>query len=171
MLRFPESGLLTAGVIPRPFLSQRKAPDMKQDRILPSDSAVFRQVPRITLADVLAQVKIVYSGTALRDMRSAFRAIEQKASVDLVGTVATAANLREIFSARSPLDLGFSAKRFANIRSCVTRAVVQFGQPRIWVTKEIPLLPSWTQLLGRIDGNHQYRWGLSRLACCRQANR
>jgi len=138
---------------------------MKQDRSLPSDSEVFRQVPRITLADVLAQTNAEYSGTALRDTRSAFRAIEQKASVDLEGTVATAANLREIFSALSPFDLGISAKRFANIRSCVTRAVAQFGQPRIWVTKEIPLLPSWAELLGRIDGKHQYRWGLSRLAC------
>ncbi|GGH41563.1 Site-specific recombinase XerD [Cribrihabitans marinus] len=138
---------------------------MQHDRKFIPDAEVFTQAPRITLADVLARVEKEYTGSALRDTRSAFRALERRVGIDLGCAIATPTILRDIFSGLRPVSLGVGEKRFANICSSVTQAARRYGQPRTWITSEIAPAPEWQVLLDQIADDQQYRWGLSRLAC------
>lgn len=129
-----------------------------------SDFDVFSAAARqVSLADVLATAMARLTGTVLRDMRSAFAALA-RSGVDLSHVAASPAGVRAVLAGLSPRRLGTSEKRFANIRSLVVRAVEQFGQRRIWITKEIALAPVWEELLSRIP-EREHRWALSRLAC------
>lgn len=132
-------------------------------KIVP-DEAVFHLDSRPTLADVVAACEANVTGTALRDARSAFRLLTEKAGIDLAATLARPKDMRQIFAGLSPVRLGVSEKRIANARSLVASAVARFGMRRTWVTREIPLDEAWEELLDRIP-NREHRWGLSRLAC------
>ena len=85
------------------------------------------------------------------------------APVDLGATPATARSVRELFAAVSPAALGVSAKRYANIRSLIVRAVDRFGMKRTRLTSRVPLAPEWEALLSRVE-NGTYRQGVKRLA-------
>ena len=117
----------------------------------------------ITLAEVLASAESGLAGTARRDTRSAFAALA-RAGTDLAGTVASPARVRAVLDGLAPARLGLSAKRQANVRSLVIRAVERFGQPRRRVTTAIALAPAWRDLMATIQ-DRQHRWALSRLAC------
>ncbi len=103
------------------------------------DDQVFDTGVRRTLADVFADCERVLSGTARRDSRSAFRFLADKCGIDLAVTLARPQEIRQIFAPLSPARLGIGEKRFANIRSLVSAAVVRFGMRRTWITREIPL--------------------------------
>lgn len=138
---------------------------MQHDRTFIPDEQVFLQANRITLADILERVEAEYTGTRLRDTRSAFRWLVTRIQVDLGKTIASPPALRLLFQRMDMAVSDLSAKRLANIRSCLTRAVETFGEQRAPLTKGIALLPSWEKLLDLASPLGQYRWGLSRLAC------
>ena len=52
---------------------------MQVDRVFVTEEKVFTSVPRIMFSDVLALVEAEYTGTELRDARSAFRMLQQNA--------------------------------------------------------------------------------------------
>ena len=83
--------------------------------------------------------------------------------MDLGATPATARSVRELFAAVAPAALGVSAKRYANIRSLIVRAVDRFGMKRTRLTSRVPLAPEWEELLSRVE-NATYRQGVKRLA-------
>ena len=127
------------------------------------DEAVFAALPKRTLADVLARCEADLSGTELRDTRSAFRFLEKRMAVDLGSTIARPRDLRSVFEPASPARLGITAKRLANIRSLIGKAVERFGLKPTYVTREIPLAPAWVELMQTIEVK-QHRWALSRFA-------
>lgn len=130
----------------------------------PLDGNVFRSfVRRITLSDVLASVEAEFTGTALRDTRSAFAALA-RAGMELGKVVATPADMRGVLDGLSPAQFGASEKRLANIKSLVIRAVERFGQRRTAITKEIALSPEWETVLSSVP-SREHRWALGRLAC------
>lgn len=128
-----------------------------------SDAEVFDLGQTRSLADVLAACEGELEGTSLRDTRSAFRFLGEKAGIDLSGTPARPADLRQMLTGLCAARLGISDKRLANIRSLVIRAVDRFGMRRIWITREIQLAPEWLALFDRIE-TREHRWALSRLA-------
>jgi hypothetical protein len=71
--------------------------------------------------------------------------------------------VREVFGACSNRVLGVSPKRYANIRSLVTRAVDRFGMKRTRLTSRVPLTEAWQRLLSGVE-NVAYRQGIKRLA-------
>ena len=115
------------------------------------------------LADVRTQVELLLDGNERRDTLSAFNVLAARAGVDLGATPATARSVRELFAAVSPAALGVSAKRYANIRSLIVRAVDRFGMKRTRLTSRVPLAPEWEALLARVE-NATYRQGVKRLA-------
>ncbi|MDU8912958.1 site-specific integrase [Aestuariicoccus sp. MJ-SS9] len=125
---------------------------------------VFASIPRITLADVRDAAMGKASGTRLRDLRSAFRFLEDRTGLDLAETPATAAAVRDLFEDKRAVELGASEKRLANIRSIVTRAIKSHGPRRTWITQEIERSPEWRALLDRV-ARQEDQWALSRLAC------
>ncbi len=127
------------------------------------ESGIFGGAQR-TLADVLCAVQERLEGSARRDARSAFGALEKKGDVDLGAVLARPAEMREMLGELSPSRLGVSPARFANIKSLIVRSVAQFGMRRSWATKDAPLNPAWEALLATAP-KRQYRWGLSRFAC------
>jgi integrase len=118
---------------------------------------------QLTLATILAVLE--HRGrlpaTRLRDMRSAVNRV-----ADLLGNEPAsipldmhAISIR--LSAISPLAVGMSTKRFANIRSDFTAAVKASGVKP--VTSEKSLSTQWVELLKRLSGRRA-QIGLSRLA-------
>lgn len=128
------------------------------------DEAVFDLGGKRTLADVLAACEASLTGTGLRDTRSAFRFLADKAGVDLAATLGRTEDVRQLFAGLSPVRLGVSEKRLVNIRALVSSAVARFGMRRTWITREIPLDEVWQELLDSI-ADRQHRWGLGRLGC------
>lgn len=125
---------------------------------------VFSDSRPISLADVEELARAGLDGTARRDTLSAFNVLAEKGKVDLSATPATAAAVRKVLASLSGASLGFTSKRFANIRSLITKAVERFGSKRIRITEKIPPDCHWQSLLGAIP-RPAYRWSLSRLAC------
>ena len=129
----------------------------------PLSLTLFRPEGVIMLADVRTQVELMLAGNERRDTLSAFNVLAARGPVDLGATPATARSVRELFAAVSPAALGVSAKRYANIRSLVVRAVDRFGMKRTRLTSRVPLAPAWEELLARVE-NRTYRQGVKRLA-------
>ncbi|MEM9238544.1 MAG: hypothetical protein AAGB07_01100 [Pseudomonadota bacterium] len=123
---------------------------MPYDREFIPDETVFLMSGQKMLSDVLRALEDQLNGTPLRDARSAFRFLTERAGVDLTTTVATTKTLRSVFEALHPASLGVIEKRFANIRSILIRAVEEYGQPRIWLTRDFDMAPEWESLLARI---------------------
>ena len=129
----------------------------------PIKGILFRPDGVIMLADVRVQVDLLLDGNARRDTLSAFNVLQARAGIDLDTTPATARAVRELFDALRPTTLGVSAKRYANIRSLVVRAVDRFGMKRTRLTSRVPLTPEWAALLDGV-GNKAYAQGIKRLA-------
>jgi integrase len=124
---------------------------------------IFRPEGTITLADVAARAEAELTGTARRDTVSAFRSLSARLEVDLAAVPATPAAVRVLIGDLTPGALGISAKRLANLRSLVVRAVERFGMRQRVVTRAVPLAPAWAALLARAAPKH-YRHGLNRFA-------
>ena len=146
---------------PRPLLTTKAYPDMTCEA--PLNLTLFRPEGVIMLADVRTQVELMLAGNERRDTLSAFNVLAARSPVDLGATPATARSVRELFAAVSPAALGVSAKRYANIRSLIVRAVDRFGMKRTRLTSRVPLAPEWEELLSRVE-NATYRQGVKRLA-------
>ena len=97
---------------------------MPYDREFIPDETVFLMSGQKMLSDVLRALEDQLNGTPLRDARSAFRFLTERAGVDLTTTVATTKTLRSVFEALHPASLGVIEKRFANIRSIL----IQIGR-------------------------------------------
>ena len=81
MLHFPETLGMTPPVLPRPLMSKRKDPDMPYDREFIPDETVFLMSGQKMLSDVLRALEDQLNGTPLRDARSAFRFLTERARV------------------------------------------------------------------------------------------
>ena len=117
----------------------------------------------MTLATILAALEGpgILSATRLRDLRSAVKRV-----ADLLGNepACVALDMDAIsvrLSAISPLAVGMSAKRFANIRSDLVAAVKACGVKP--VTGKKMLSPEWVSLFEHLSGRRAHI-GLSRLA-------
>ena len=117
----------------------------------PISLTLFRPDGVIMLADVRAQAELLLEGNARRDMLSAFNVLQARAGIDLGATPAAARSVRELFDALAPASLGVSAKRYANIRSLIVRAVDRFGMKRTRLTSRVPLTAAWEALLDRVE--------------------
>jgi hypothetical protein len=130
---------------------------------MPVKGTLFRPDGVVMLADVRAQVDLLLDGNTRRDTISAFNVLQARAGIDLGATPATARAVRELFDALRASSVGVSAKRHANIRSLVFRAVERFGMKRTRLTARVPLTPGWAALLDRVE-NKAYLQGIKRLA-------
>ena len=115
------------------------------------------------MATVLAALEHpgTLSATRLRDLRSAVKRV-----ADLLGNEPAGIPLdMDAISVRlgtiSPLAVGMTAKRFANIRSDFLAAVKASGVKP--VTSKKTLSPAWVELFERLSGRRAHI-GLSRLA-------
>jgi integrase len=129
-----------------------------------ANAQVFDTGHTLFLSDVIARVKAELEGSQRRDTLSAFNALKKHADVCFAATPANAISVRRILVGLNANTLGISPKRFANIRSLVSQAVVRFGMQRRWITKDIELAAEWHALMNRAP-KREYRWSLSRLAC------
>jgi integrase len=129
-----------------------------------ANAQVFDTGHTLFLSDVIARVKAELEGSQRRDTLSAFNALKKHADVCFASTPANAISVRQILVGLNANTLGISPKRFANIRSLVSQAVVRFGMQRRWITKDIELAAEWHALMNRAP-KREYRWSLSRLAC------
>lgn len=116
-----------------------------------------------SLADVRDACNQSMTGTALRDVRSAFTSLEKKAGVDLSAVAATPAAARRLLSGLTPGHLDVSQKRLENIQSQIRRAVEGHGMQRGWIGASIELTPAWRALIDTVV-YEQARWALNRLA-------
>jgi integrase len=124
---------------------------------------IFRPEGTVTLADVAARAGAELENNARRDTASAFRTLGARLGVDLATVPATPAAVHALIGELTPGALGVSAKRLANLRSLVVRAVERFGMRQRVVTGAVPLAPAWAALLARAAPKH-YRHGLNRFA-------
>lgn len=118
----------------------------------------------ITLLDVREQVAALPPSTRRRDTLSALDAVQKLFKRNPATVQADWISLRALFTSRNAAQLGVSPKRYANIRSDITKAVKNYGQGHPALTKRIPLSPAWAKLLGSID-RPSYGNALNRLAC------
>jgi integrase len=118
----------------------------------------------MTLATVLAALDRpgMLSATRLRDLRSAVKRV-----ADLLGNEPSAITLdmdaiRVRLGTITPLAVGMTAKRFANVRSDFLAAVKACGVKPATTGKKT-LSPAWVQLFAQLSGRRGHI-GLSRLA-------
>jgi integrase len=124
----------------------------------------FAHFVGLSLHDVRANVAALPATVRRRDTLSALDAVPKLFGRDLTAVPAEWIALRALFSGQNAVQLGVSEKRFANIRSEITKAVKTYGAGCPALTKRLPLTPAWQALLASI---HQlsYGQGLRRLAC------
>jgi integrase len=133
----------------------------------PSSREVFAAHPVPTLADV--KIRVAANETnpvARRDMIWGFNQIEETFEKSLSAIPAAPKAVRNLFS-EMELKLPSAKtkpKTFKNIRSYVTRALRDHGEPIQCLTRRIPPAQVWQRLLDRIDKGY-WRRGLTRLAC------
>jgi integrase len=121
----------------------------------------------MTLATVLAALERpgILSATRLRDLRSAVRRVADLLGNEPAAIAVDMDAIRGRLGTISPLAVGMTAKRFANVRSDFLAAVKACGvKPE---TGRKTLSPAWVQLFVRLSGRRGHI-GLSRLA--RHAN-
>lgn len=129
-----------------------------------ADVDVFAATRPPSLLQIRRKAEAELEGTQIRDTRSAFRLLEEKAGIRLDEVPATPSEVRETLASLSAAQLGITDKRLANVTSLIRQAVERFGPKRVWITQEIELTSAWKTLLDTIS-DRQHRWGLSRLAC------
>ena len=117
----------------------------------------------LSLKGLRNRVAELESGIIRRDRLSALDSVARLFGRDLSSIRATARVVRELFASKTAAELGISTKRFANIRSGVVKAIAEHGEAPLPVTKRIPLLPGWNELLDRVE-KQTYRMALYRMA-------
>src|ERR1700738_4647904 len=107
---------------------------------------------QLTLATILAVLehRVRLPATRLRDMRSAVNRVADLLGNEPAGIPLDMHAISIRLSAISPLAVGMSTKRFANIRSDFTAAVKASGVKP--VTSEKSLSTQWVELLKRLSG-------------------
>ena len=117
----------------------------------------------ITLATVLAALDRSgkLSATRKRDLRSAVTRVANLLGDEPAGIVLDLPVISSRLNTINPLALGFTAKRFANIRSDFLAATRLYGAKA--VATRGSLSPEWGKLFERVSGRRS-RLGLSRLA-------
>lgn len=124
----------------------------------------FRSNAPLSLKDVRDRVAASEPSAQRRDTLSAIDTVARVFEKDLSSIRASAEIVRELFGSKPALELGLKPKRYANVRSCVIKAIKDHGEPSLPITKRIPLTADWQALLDRID-RPTYRFALYRLAC------
>ena len=117
----------------------------------------------ITLATVLAALDRSgkLSATRKRDLRSAVTRVADLLGDEPAGIVLDLPVISSRLNTINPVALGFTAKRFANIRSDFLAATRLYGAKA--VATRGSLSPEWGKLFERVSGRRS-RLGLSRLA-------
>ena len=118
-----------------------------------------------TLASVLIALDdaVAPSATRVRDLRSAVKRVANLLGNEAAAIALDMDTIRDGLAAISPLAVGMTAKRFANIRSDFVAAVKTSGLMPAPGNAKKPLSPSWTKLFERLSGRRAHI-GLSRLA-------
>ena len=120
----------------------------------------------ITLATLLAALEwsSALSATRLRDLRSAVKRVSILLANDPGGIDFDLSAISTRLATISPVAVGMTAKRLANIRSDFLAAVKASGLMPVRVeTKKKTLSPAWVALFARLSGRRAHI-GLSRLA-------
>src|SRR5262245_1603049 len=117
----------------------------------------------ITLATVLAALERpgMLAATRLRDLRSAVKRVADLLGNEPAGIPLDIEAISIRLGAISPLTVGMTAKRLANIRSDFLAGVKACGLKP--VTGKKRLSPVWVRLFGHLSGRRAHI-GLSRLA-------
>jgi len=131
--------------------------------LLRSRTAFLTNAPA-SLKDIRDKVAAEATGTAKRDMLSAFDTFERLIGRPLSTVRADAKTLRQMLRSKSGLELGLSQKRYANVCSSITSAVRTYGAAVPPITQRIPLSQDWAKLLQRVEPAPR-RMALYRLAC------
>lgn len=130
---------------------------------LKSSRAAFVGTSALTLADIRMRIT---SDTSLtprqrRDLHSALSRLSKWSGLDLSRIRATAVELRSIFGNLSAVQIKTSEKTLANIKSLVSKALHNYGDP-VLRANETTLSPVWIELRNQIPWEY-VRIGLSRL--------
>jgi integrase len=118
-----------------------------------------------TLATLLAALesKGTLSQTRLRDLRSAVKRVTVLLGNDPGGVDLDLSAISTRLATISPVAVGMTPKRFANIRSDFLAAVKVSGLTPVKVEVKRTLSPRWAELFARLSGRRAHL-GLSRLA-------
>lgn len=135
-----------------------------EPEFLDRSRSVFAAVAGMSLLDLRDRVAAEEAGLVRRDMLSALDTAARLFGRPLTSVRATPSAIRDLFGNRSGAEVGVSAKRLANIRSEVGKALRLYGEAVPALTKRIALSSEWADLLGAITIKH-HRMGLTRLAC------
>ncbi len=127
-----------------------------------SKQAFMSNAP-LSLAGLRDRVAELDSGITRRTELSALNSVGRLFGRDLASVRATPRIVRELFASKTAAQLNISGKRLANIRSSVVAAMSDHGEAPQPITKRIPLLAAWDELLGQIDVK-TYKMALYRLA-------
>jgi len=116
----------------------------------------------MTLATMLIALERPHtlSATRLRDLRSAVKRVADLLGDEPAGIAFDMEAISTRLGAISPLAVGMTVKRFANIRSDFLAAVKAIGVKP--VTDKKTLSPAWAELFERLSGRRAHN-GLSRL--------
>ncbi len=133
-------------------------------KFLTQSRAIFTSVAGMNLQQLRDQVAAQAIGTIRRDQLSALDTAARVFGRPLVSIRATPGAVRDLFGTTAGPEVGVSAKRLANIRSDVGKALRLYGAPVPAITKRIPLAPDWSQLLYSVEIRH-HRMALNRFAC------
>src|SRR5215471_14235505 len=116
----------------------------------------------MTLATMLIALERPHtlSATRLRDLRSAVKPVADLLGDEPAGIAFDMEAISTRLGAISPLAVGMTVKRFANIRSDFLAAVKAIGVKP--VTDKKTLSPAWAELFERLSGRRAHN-GLSRL--------
>jgi integrase len=133
-------------------------------KLLDRSRDVFVAVAGMSLQDLRDRVASQATGVARRDMLSALDTAARVFGRPLNSVRATPGAIRDLFGNSSGAQVGVSAKRLANIRSEIGKALRLYGESVPAMTKRIALRPEWSDLLDAIVVKH-HRMGLTRFAC------
>jgi integrase len=126
----------------------------------------------VTLAGVLAALERypALPDTRLRDLRSAVKRVAFLLGQEPAGVRLDLETISARLAALSPVAVGITGKRFANIRSDFLAAVKASGATLVKSGAKAPLSPAWAELFARLS-DRRTQFGLSRLARYASAQR
>jgi integrase len=112
---------------------------------------------RVTLADLILLISNADLPKAKKlDMASAVRAIGKALGADLADIPADPGLLRRRLDLISPEAIGYTPRRWANIRSLLAR-VLELARPLMPSRSYAPISPSWEALLAGLARSNQER--------------
>ena len=121
------------------------------------------QPPSLAELRSLVEADGTLGKTERRDLLSALNRLPAWFGRPLTTIPATPPALRELFAGTSAAKLDLAPKTYANVRSLVGKVVTRYGTLQMPITRKIPLVPVWRDLLDRIVVPH-HRHALGRLA-------